>query len=110
MGAVRLHQDDVEALLPLEQIDLLGAWPHRLAAGPIEVAEQHQLHRFIGQCLAAGQLTNGVGLDQQGAPRGGGGQKHPGAGGEQHLLALLMEIVGQPEEGAGFPPGAAKTN
>lgn len=33
-----------------------------------------------------------------------GGQKHPGAGGEQHLLALLMEIVGQPEEGAGFPP------
>ena len=62
------------------------------------------------QRLAAGQLPDGVGLDQQGAPRGGGGQKHPGAGGEQHLLAFLMEIVGQPEEGAGFPPGTAKTN
>ncbi len=65
MGAIRFDQDEIEALLSFEQVDLLGRGARNLAGALVEMAEQGNQGRAIRQSLTAGKLTNGIRLDNQ---------------------------------------------
>ena len=65
MGAIRFDQDEIEALLPLDEINLLGRGARHLAAGLIDMAEQGDQGRLIGQLLTADQLADGIGFQDQ---------------------------------------------
>ena len=65
MGAIRFDQDQIEALLPLDEINLLGRGARHLSGALVEMAEQGDQGRLIGQLLTAGQLADGTGFQDQ---------------------------------------------